>query len=150
MNFIYSLHIYTISPPFFGLTIGSKSIYNIASKAAQSNSLCVSMPQIQWFTLIALAICFAIFFFCSASFGEGFDWFVFLAVHYGVMVNLGSWRGWRKLDLLLTISLCQSYASWVPSKLSACTVTRKCTPKQKTNINLWHLIIISRNSTAFY
>ena len=59
-----------------------------------------------------------------------------LAVHYRVMEHLGSLESTQKARVALGYASGNSYASFVLSKLPACSITRWCTLKHEQLVNI--------------
>ena len=59
-----------------------------------------------------------------------------LAVHYRVMEHLGSLESTQEARVALGYASGNSYASFVLSKLPACSITRWCTLKHEPIVNL--------------
>ena len=58
-----------------------------------------------------------------------------LAVHYRVMEDLGSLESTQEARVALGYASSNSYASFVLSKLPACSITRQCTLKHEPIVN---------------
>ena len=61
-----------------------------------------------------------------------------LAVHYRVMEHLGSLESTQEARVALGYPSGNSYASFVLSKLPACSITRQCTLKREPIVNQYY------------